>query len=114
MSITVDELVGAATVIPVLTVTRLENAVSLARALKAGGLQVIEITWRTAAALEHVHVIRTDGRHFHRQLREAPRYTEVWLGLHGFQYDIHYDLHPQQHPELRAGHPARSEAQAEE
>ena len=59
MSITVDELVDATTVIPVLTVSRLEDAVPLARALKAGGLQVIEITWRTDAALDALTAIKT-------------------------------------------------------
>ncbi|MCH2187264.1 bifunctional 4-hydroxy-2-oxoglutarate aldolase/2-dehydro-3-deoxy-phosphogluconate aldolase [Myxococcota bacterium] len=59
MSITVDELVDAATVIPVLTVSRLEDAVPLARALKAGGLQVIEITWRTDAALDALTAMKT-------------------------------------------------------
>ena len=52
MLISVDELVEAATVIPVLTVARLEDAAPLARALKAGGLRVIEMTWRTDAALD--------------------------------------------------------------
>ena len=59
MSITVDELVDATTVIPVLTVSRLEDAVPLARALKAGGLQVIEITWRTDAALNALTEMKT-------------------------------------------------------
>ena len=59
MSITVDELVDATTVIPVLTVSRLEDAVPLARALKAGGLQVIEITWRTDAALDALTEMKT-------------------------------------------------------
>jgi 2-dehydro-3-deoxyphosphogluconate aldolase/(4S)-4-hydroxy-2-oxoglutarate aldolase len=47
-----DALVRAATVIPVLTVGEVAHAGPLARALRAGGLTVIEMTWRTAAALD--------------------------------------------------------------
>jgi 2-dehydro-3-deoxyphosphogluconate aldolase/(4S)-4-hydroxy-2-oxoglutarate aldolase len=39
-------------VVPVLTIERTEDAVPLARALVAGGLKVLEITLRTAAAIE--------------------------------------------------------------
>ena len=42
----------AATVIPVLTIERLEDAVPLARALVAGGVHVLEVTLRTPVALE--------------------------------------------------------------
>ncbi len=52
MSITMDELLAAAAVIPVLTVQRAEDAQPLASALKAGGLRVVELTWRTEAALD--------------------------------------------------------------
>lgn len=44
-------LLGAARVIPVLAIDRLEDAVPLARALAAGGLNVIEVTLRTPVAL---------------------------------------------------------------
>ena len=44
-------LLGAARVIPVLAIDRLEDAVPLARALHAGGLGVIEVTLRTPVAL---------------------------------------------------------------
>ena len=43
----IREIVGFAPVIPVLTITDLEHAVPLARALTAGGLRVLEITLRT-------------------------------------------------------------------
>jgi len=52
MAITSDSLADAATVIPVLTVGDTGHAAPLARALGAGGLRVIEVTWRTAAALD--------------------------------------------------------------
>lgn len=41
-------------VIPVLSISRAEDAVPLARALAAGGLRAIEITLRTPAALEAI------------------------------------------------------------
>ena len=44
-------------VVPVLTIERVEHAVSLARALVAGGLQVIEVTLRTRAALDAIRAI---------------------------------------------------------
>ena len=46
------DLVKSATVIPVLTIERLEHAVPLARALVAGGVRVLEVTLRTPVALE--------------------------------------------------------------
>jgi 2-dehydro-3-deoxyphosphogluconate aldolase/(4S)-4-hydroxy-2-oxoglutarate aldolase len=44
-------------VVPVLTIHRVEDAAPLARALVAGGLKVLEVTLRTAAALEAMHCI---------------------------------------------------------
>ncbi|WP_417485763.1 bifunctional 4-hydroxy-2-oxoglutarate aldolase/2-dehydro-3-deoxy-phosphogluconate aldolase [Maricaulis sp.] len=52
MTITLETLVRAASVIPVLTVGDVDKAAPLARALKAGGLSVVEMTMRTAAALD--------------------------------------------------------------
>ncbi|WP_291842052.1 bifunctional 4-hydroxy-2-oxoglutarate aldolase/2-dehydro-3-deoxy-phosphogluconate aldolase [Maricaulis sp.] len=52
MTITTEALVRAASVIPVLTVGDVDKAAPLARALKAGGLRVIEMTMRTPAALD--------------------------------------------------------------
>src|SRR5258708_11522341 len=46
------ELFTSATVIPVLTIERLEHAVPLARALVAGGVRVLEVTLRTPVAIE--------------------------------------------------------------
>jgi 2-dehydro-3-deoxyphosphogluconate aldolase/(4S)-4-hydroxy-2-oxoglutarate aldolase len=48
----IDEVMKAASVIPVLEVERAEDAAPLARALAAGGLRVVELTLRTGAALE--------------------------------------------------------------
>ena len=47
-------------VVPVLTIQRVEDAVPLARALVAGGLKVLEVTLRTAAALEAMHCIAAE------------------------------------------------------
>jgi 2-dehydro-3-deoxyphosphogluconate aldolase/(4S)-4-hydroxy-2-oxoglutarate aldolase len=50
-------LVSQVPVIPVLTIERVADAVPLARALAAGGLNVIEVTLRTRAAIEAVRAI---------------------------------------------------------
>lgn len=54
----IREIVGLAPVIPVLTITELEHAVPLARALFAGGLSVLEITLRTPVALAAIEAMR--------------------------------------------------------
>ena len=54
----IREIVGLAPVIPVLTITDIEHAVPLARALAAGGLKVLEITMRTPVALAAVEAMR--------------------------------------------------------
>ncbi len=54
----IRDIVGLAPVIPVLTVTELEHAVPLARALAAGGLRVLEVTMRTPVALAAVEAMR--------------------------------------------------------
>ena len=55
--LTADALMGMAPVIPVLTIERLEHALPLARALVAGGLPVLEITLRTACAIQAIERI---------------------------------------------------------
>jgi len=57
--VTIRDILALAPVIPVLTVTRVEHAAPLARALVAGGLRVIEVTLRTAVALEVVAAMRS-------------------------------------------------------
>ena len=54
----IREILGTAPVIPVLTVTELDYAVPLARALAAGGLRVLEITLCTPVALAAIEAVR--------------------------------------------------------
>jgi len=49
-----------ATVIPVLTIERLEDAVPLATALVAGGVRTLEVTLRTAVAIEAAKTIMAE------------------------------------------------------
>ena len=53
------DLFTSATVIPVLTIERLEDAVPLARALVTGGVRVLEVTLRTTCAIEAARAIMT-------------------------------------------------------
>jgi 2-dehydro-3-deoxyphosphogluconate aldolase/(4S)-4-hydroxy-2-oxoglutarate aldolase len=55
----IREVLALAPVIPVLTVEKLEHAAPLARALYAGGLNVLEITLRTPVALAVIEAMRT-------------------------------------------------------
>jgi 2-dehydro-3-deoxyphosphogluconate aldolase/(4S)-4-hydroxy-2-oxoglutarate aldolase len=55
--VNIREIVAMAPVIPVLTVTQLDHAVPLARALAAGGLRVLEITLRTPVAIAAIEAI---------------------------------------------------------
>ena len=54
----VDEVLGRAPVLPVLSVSRREDAVPLARTLVENGLPVLELTLRTEVALDAIHAIR--------------------------------------------------------
>jgi 2-dehydro-3-deoxyphosphogluconate aldolase / (4S)-4-hydroxy-2-oxoglutarate aldolase len=54
----IREILALAPVIPVLTINKVEHAVPLARALADGGLRVLEITLRTAAALPAIELMR--------------------------------------------------------
>jgi 2-dehydro-3-deoxyphosphogluconate aldolase / (4S)-4-hydroxy-2-oxoglutarate aldolase len=53
-------VIANASVIPVLTIERVADAVPLARALVGGGLPVLEVTLRTAVALEAIAKISKD------------------------------------------------------
>ncbi|MFQ3452379.1 bifunctional 4-hydroxy-2-oxoglutarate aldolase/2-dehydro-3-deoxy-phosphogluconate aldolase [Bradyrhizobium sp. UFLA01-814] len=53
----IAELIRQATVIPVLTIERLEDAVPLAKALVAGGVRTLEVTLRTAVAVDAAKAI---------------------------------------------------------
>ena len=55
---TLDALLRACPVMPVITLDRAEDAVPLARALLRGGVSTLEITLRTSAALEGIRRIR--------------------------------------------------------
>lgn len=54
----IQDILRASPVIPVLTVTRLEDAAPLARALVQGGLRVLELTLRTPCALDAIAAMR--------------------------------------------------------
>jgi len=54
----VRELMRLSPVIPVLTVTRVEDAVPLAQALVRGGIRVLEVTLRTSCALDAITEMR--------------------------------------------------------
>lgn len=56
----VDDVLGRAPVLPVLSVAELEDAVPLARALVDNGLPVLEVTLRSAVALEAIARIARD------------------------------------------------------
>lgn len=60
MSLTIAEIMGRAPVIPVLTISDVEHAVPLARALLAGGLGVLEVTMRTPVALVAISRIKRE------------------------------------------------------
>jgi len=57
--VNIREVVGLTPVIPVLTLSDVEHAVPLARALLQGGLRVLEITLRTPVAIACVQAIRS-------------------------------------------------------
>jgi 2-dehydro-3-deoxyphosphogluconate aldolase / (4S)-4-hydroxy-2-oxoglutarate aldolase len=52
------DLMRLSPVIPVLTVTRIEHAAPLAQALVRGGIRVLEVTLRTACALDAITEMR--------------------------------------------------------
>jgi 2-dehydro-3-deoxyphosphogluconate aldolase/(4S)-4-hydroxy-2-oxoglutarate aldolase len=54
VTLTVDQVMGLAPVIPVVVIDDAQDAVPLARALVAGGLPAIEVTLRTPAGLEAI------------------------------------------------------------
>lgn len=56
--IRIRDILSASPVMPVIVLDRVEDAVPLASALVAGGIRVLEVTMRTAVALECVAAIR--------------------------------------------------------
>lgn len=59
MSLTVDQVMELAPVIPVLVIERVEDAVPIAQALVKGGLPALEVTMRTPVALEVMREMAT-------------------------------------------------------
>ena len=53
----IESILKLAPVVPVLVIDDVATAVPLARALVAGGLKAIEVTFRTQAALESIRAI---------------------------------------------------------
>ena len=51
---TIDEILAAGPVMPVVVIDDAAHAVPLAKALVAGGIRAIEITLRTGAALDAI------------------------------------------------------------
>lgn len=58
MTYTLDQVLDAASVIPVLAIEDVGKAAPLAQALQAGGLKVIELTLRTPVALEAMQIMQ--------------------------------------------------------
>jgi len=58
LSETITSVLSRAPVIPVLTLERLEDAAPLAEALVRGGLPVLEVTLRTACAIDAIAAMR--------------------------------------------------------
>lgn len=58
MKLSIRAILTACPVIPVLTIEQLEHAVPIGRALCAGGLRVLEVTLRSAVALQAIEAMR--------------------------------------------------------
>ncbi|WP_439133995.1 bifunctional 4-hydroxy-2-oxoglutarate aldolase/2-dehydro-3-deoxy-phosphogluconate aldolase [Pseudomaricurvus sp.] len=58
MAVTIKDIMETSPVVPVMVIDNLEDAVPLAKALVEGGLKVLEITLRTAPALEAIAAIK--------------------------------------------------------
>lgn len=54
------EILQTGPVIPVIVIDRLEDAVPMAKALLAGGVRVLEVTLRTAVAIEAIRAISNE------------------------------------------------------
>jgi 2-dehydro-3-deoxyphosphogluconate aldolase/(4S)-4-hydroxy-2-oxoglutarate aldolase len=60
MKYSAEQIMTASPVVPVIVIERVEDAVPLAKALVAGGLKVLEVTLRTAAALDSIRAIAAE------------------------------------------------------
>ncbi|MCB6185289.1 bifunctional 4-hydroxy-2-oxoglutarate aldolase/2-dehydro-3-deoxy-phosphogluconate aldolase [Leeia sp. TBRC 13508] len=57
---TLDQIIAATTVMPVIVIDDLDTAVPLAQALVAGGIRTLEVTLRTPKALEAIKLIKAE------------------------------------------------------
>jgi 2-dehydro-3-deoxyphosphogluconate aldolase/(4S)-4-hydroxy-2-oxoglutarate aldolase len=55
--ISAEQILTSGPVVPVIVINKLEHAVQLAKALVAGGVRVLEVTLRTACALDAIRAI---------------------------------------------------------
>ena len=60
MPLTSREILSLAPVVPVIMISDIEHAVPLAKALKAGGVPVLEVTLRTPEGLEAIRRIKAE------------------------------------------------------
>ncbi len=88
---------GLSPVIPVLVIDRTEDAVPIAQALFEGGLKVLEITLRTANALE---VIREVSRHVPQAIIAAGTVTTPKQWHAAAQAGAHFAVSPGLTPAL--------------
>ncbi len=58
MSVSIEKIMKTSPVVPVMVIENIDDAVPLAKALVDGGLRVLEITLRTAPALEAIKRIK--------------------------------------------------------
>lgn len=58
MTVSIDQIMRTAPVIPVLVIDDAAHAVAIAEALVAGGLPVLEVTLRTAAAIDVIKAMK--------------------------------------------------------
>ena len=72
MTISVDQIMRLAPVIPVLVIEDPAHAVPLGRALVAGGLPVLEVTLRTPAAMACIEAMLADLGHTVLRAASAP------------------------------------------
>ena len=56
-NVSAEQILTSGPVVPVIVINKLEQAVPLANALVAGGIRVLEVTLRTACALEAIRII---------------------------------------------------------
>ena len=52
-----EQILMAGPVVPVIVINKLEHAIPLAKALVAGGVRVLEVTLRTACAMDAIRAI---------------------------------------------------------